>query len=54
MDPSCGGRNFDKDSGTGYVEVVDVFNEGAGFGEDGAVGESKAWVDRDGNPTGYY
>ena len=53
-DPGCGSRNFNEDSGTGHVEVVDVFNEGPGFGEDGVVGESKARVDRDGNPAGYY
>ena len=54
VDPSCSSGNFDENSGTGYVEVIDVFNEGTGFGEDSAVRESKAWVDGDGNPTRYY
>ena len=51
---SCGSGNFDEDPGTGDVKVIDVFNEGTGFGEDSAVRESKTWVDRYGNSTRDY
>jgi hypothetical protein len=54
VDPRCGSGDFDKDPRTGYVEVINVFNEGTGFGEDSAVRESKTWVDRDGNSTRDY
>lgn len=37
VDPRCGSGDFDKDPGTGYMEVINMFNEGTGFGEDSAV-----------------
>lgn len=53
VDPSCSSGDFDEDPGTGYVEVIDVFDEGTGFGEDSAARESETWVDGNGNPPRY-
>jgi len=53
-DSSCSSGDFDENPGTRYVEVVNVFNEGTGFGEDRAVRESKTGVDGDGNSTRDY
>lgn len=53
-DSSCSSGDFDENPGTRYVEVVNVFNEGTGFGEDRAVRESKTRVNRDGNSTRDY